>query len=213
MAGRHGKPDRCRSAAAAAAAAGRPTAPHPVLPQPFLARVCGGMGVGELLHGPTFSLFDSTTAIEIGDPKMDIGLQRSEEVGSAEELIAGGAAPVDLAPARALAVMDRLLCLDATWHAGSMLTQTVFTSLYMLQPERCGGAVGGARHASVCLKGAGRSACLCCCWFLQAPVPSPAMPCRRPPPPGWPPTRRCTPTAWRCAPPARCLSTWRTPAR
>ena len=26
--------------------------------------------------------------------------------------------------------------LQATWHCGSMLPQTVFTSLYMLQPER-----------------------------------------------------------------------------
>lgn len=36
---------------------------------------------------------------------------------------------------------------QATWHCGSMLPQTVFTSLYMLQPERwvigLGGGVGG----------------------------------------------------------------------
>lgn len=111
--------------------------------QPFLAAVCAGMSVGELLHGETFSLFDSTTAIEIGDAKMDAGFNRNEEVGTVEELIAGGAAPVSLPPRLLLAVMDRLLVLEATWHAGSMLPQTVFTSLYMLQPDRsvvvCGG--------------------------------------------------------------------------
>lgn len=44
--------------------------------QPYLERVCAGMAVGELLHGPSFSLFESTTAIEIGDPKMDMGMHR-----------------------------------------------------------------------------------------------------------------------------------------
>jgi hypothetical protein len=105
--------------------------------QPLLRRVCAGMAVGELLHGPSFSLFDSTTAIEIGDPKMDIGLHRSEETGTAEELIAAGGAPVALPPRVLLALMDRLLRLEATWHAGSMLPMTVFTSLHMLQPDRC----------------------------------------------------------------------------
>ncbi len=104
--------------------------------QPFLAAVCAGMGVGELLHGETFSLFDSTTAIEIGDAKMDVACNRNEDIGTAEELIAGGAAPVSLPPRLLLAVMDRLLVLEATWHAGSMLPQTIFTSLYMLQPDR-----------------------------------------------------------------------------
>lgn len=105
--------------------------------QPFLAAVCGGMGVGELLHGPSFSLFESTTAIEIGDPKMDIGLQRGEESGSPEELIAAGAAPVTPPPPQLLAILDRLLVAEAAWHKGAMLPQTVFSSLYMLRPDRC----------------------------------------------------------------------------
>lgn len=103
---------------------------------PFLAAVCAGMGVSELLHSPSFSLFESTTAIEIGDPKMDIGLHRSQETGSVEELICGGGAPLALPPPLLLALLDRLLCLEATWHTGSMLPQTVFASLYMLQPDR-----------------------------------------------------------------------------
>lgn len=36
----------------------------------------------------------------------------SEEVGSAEELIAAGGAPVELPPPVLLAVLDRLLCLE-----------------------------------------------------------------------------------------------------
>ena len=106
---------------------------------PFLGRVCEAMAVGELLHGDSFSLFDCTTAIEIGDVKMDIGMHRDAEDGggSAEEMVEGGAAPVALAPPLLLALMDSLLCLEATWHNGSMLPQTVFASLYMLLPERC----------------------------------------------------------------------------
>ena len=49
--------------------------------QPYLGHLCAGMGVGELLHGPSFSLFDSTTAIEIGDPKMDMGMHRRRVLG------------------------------------------------------------------------------------------------------------------------------------
>ena len=119
--------------------------------QPFLRRVCADLRVGELLHGPSFSLFDSTVAIEIGDVKMDIGLHREdEEAGSAEELIAEGAAPVQLSPPLLLAVLDKLLCLEAAWHTGSMLPQTVFTSLYMLHPDRCVGGAGGMHAQQKC---------------------------------------------------------------
>lgn len=42
-----------------------------------------------------------------------------------------------LSSADALAVADRLFATEATWHQGLPLAQTVFTCLYMLQPERC----------------------------------------------------------------------------
>jgi hypothetical protein len=125
--------------------------------QPFLARVCDGMRVGELLHTEEFSLFDSMTAIEIGDIKMDIGMRRDEEVGTAEDLIAQGNAPLDLLPRQLLAVMDRLLVLEATWHTGSMLPQTVFTSLYMLQIDRCPLWGGGGGRGSGCRLDCGES--------------------------------------------------------
>lgn len=104
--------------------------------QPFLAAVCAGMGVGELLHDATFSMHDSCYALEIGDVKMDMGFSRNKDLGTVEELIASGGAPTSLPPRQLLAVMDRLLTLEATWHSGSLLPQTVFTSLYMLRPDR-----------------------------------------------------------------------------
>jgi hypothetical protein len=46
---------------------------------------------------------------------------------------------VELPPAQLLALLDRLLAMEATWHAGAMLPLSVFTSLYMLDVDRCGG--------------------------------------------------------------------------
>lgn len=122
----------------------------------FLERVCAGMGVGELLHGETFSLYDSMTAIEIGDVKMDTGLARDSAVGSPEELIAAGGAPTDLRGEQLLALFDQLLAWEATWHQHSMLPQTVFTSLYMLDVDRwvhwawMGGGLVGANAWGAC---------------------------------------------------------------
>lgn len=107
--------------------------------QPFLERVCDQMSVGELLHDESFSLFESMTAIEIGDPKMDLGLRKHQDVDTPEELIEAGQAPIDLSAQQLLGLMDRLMVLEAAWHHGALLPQTVFTSLYMLQIDRLGG--------------------------------------------------------------------------
>ncbi|GAB4823291.1 hypothetical protein N2152v2_010337 [Parachlorella kessleri] len=107
--------------------------------QPYLERVCESMSVGELLHDESFSLFDSMSAIEIGDPKMDLGARRHQDVGTPEELIAAGHAPIDLSAPQLLNLMDQLMVQEAAWHDGGMLPQTVFTSLYMLQTDRLAG--------------------------------------------------------------------------
>jgi N-alpha-acetyltransferase 35, NatC auxiliary subunit len=103
--------------------------------QPFLQSVCDGMQVDELLCQDNFNLHDAMIAIEIGDPKMDVGLRRGD-TRSLEELIAAGLAPVDISLELQLAVIDRLMCMESTWHNGVVLSQTVFTSLYLLDTER-----------------------------------------------------------------------------
>lgn len=55
------------------------------------------------------------------------------------------AAPQWPSSAAALAVMDRLAALEATWHADHSLAQTVFTCLYLLHPQRCAPMHAGAR--------------------------------------------------------------------
>lgn len=161
--------------------------------QPFLARVCDGMALGELLHGENFSLYDSMTAIEIGDVKMDIGLRRDAGVPTAEELVASGAAPLDLPPTALLALMDRLLAMEATWHSGAMLPQTVYSSLYMLQPaER---SAGGRRQRPT--SGPARSGPLGVQHRRALTTRCPSHHAA-----GWRATPRCAPFAWASAPAA-----------
>ena len=61
-------------------------------------RVCAAGGsTNGLLHAPSFSFFNCIVDTGISDTTMDIGLHRAgEELGSAGELIAGGAAQVQL---------------------------------------------------------------------------------------------------------------------
>lgn len=106
---------------------------------PFLERVCDGMYPGEMLHGEHFSLHNAMLAIEIGDEKMDLGCRGRGEADprSVEQLIEDGHAPVVFEnPATLIALLDRLLEMEAMWHNGSMLPQTVYTSLYMLTLQR-----------------------------------------------------------------------------
>ncbi|KAH7619000.1 putative N-alpha-acetyltransferase 35, NatC auxiliary subunit [Nannochloris sp. 'desiccata'] len=103
--------------------------------QPFLQTVCDGMQVGELLCRDNFNLHDAMIAVEIGDSKMDVGLRRGD-TRSLGELIAAGLAPVDISLESQLAVIDKLMCMEATWHNGVVLSQTVFTSLYLLDTAR-----------------------------------------------------------------------------
>ena len=88
-----------------------------------------------VIHGEAFSLFEAMSAVEIGNPKMDTGMMVLPK--TLEQLLADGAAPTQLSAAQRLAIMDKLLEQEATWHGGGSLAQTVFTCLYMLKPDRC----------------------------------------------------------------------------
>lgn len=109
----------------------------------FIDQTCAELGPEELVHGENFSLYEAMLAIEIGDSRMDIGMKRGE-TPPAEVLLAQGRAPVDLEPAQMEALAMQLLQAETTWHQGALLPATVFSSLYMLDLDRCvGGLVGG----------------------------------------------------------------------
>ncbi|KAF5838431.1 Mak10 subunit, NatC N-terminal acetyltransferase-domain-containing protein [Dunaliella salina] len=101
----------------------------------LLERVRQDLPLGEMVHTDTFSLFEAMSAVELGNVKMDAAMSGSCK--SVEELIQEGAAPVEgLTPAQTLLIMERLLVMEASWHNGAALAQTVFASLYMLRPDR-----------------------------------------------------------------------------
>ncbi|GJM87261.1 hypothetical protein PR202_ga03198 [Eleusine coracana subsp. coracana] len=106
------------------------TAPPPAIPtcsdqgvwadaSPLLAAACRDLQDGELVHGENFSLFAAMSALEIMDPKMDSGSERSG-YNSIEEAIEDGAAPIPLSldrtldVQRSIDVMDHLFsCLES----------------------------------------------------------------------------------------------------
>ncbi|KAL5211511.1 hypothetical protein ABZP36_022358 [Zizania latifolia] len=108
---------------------------------PLLATACRDLQDGELVHGENFSLFSAMSALEIMDPKMDSGTERSRYY-SIEEAIEDGIAPIPLSLdrtldiQRTLDVMDHLFSCEATWHKGHILAQTVFTCIYLMRMER-----------------------------------------------------------------------------
>ena len=82
-----------------------------------LARAQQQLSLGELLHGERFSLYESMTALEVMDPRLDAGMRRpgeeARDAGSVEEAVAAGRAPLDLSPERLTAVMDEVLAAGA----------------------------------------------------------------------------------------------------
>lgn len=101
----------------------------------LVEKTCQRMEIGELLASPAFDLAQSVSALEIGDPKMDVGYHRSE-AKSVAEYVAAGEAPVQLSKSDLLSIFDRLLQLEVCWQERFMLPQTVYTSLYMMDMER-----------------------------------------------------------------------------
>ena len=105
--------------------------------QPTLRDVTQELQLGEMLQSEHFNLFEAMSAVEIGDPKMDAGLDTAT-AATADELVEQGLAPLHLSGPELVATMDHLLALQAGWHVGNSMAQTVFVCLYMLRPDRCG---------------------------------------------------------------------------
>jgi len=97
----------------------------------LLERARSQLDVGELLAAPSFDLQTAMSAREIGDPKMDRCSAPGVDTRSCAERIAAGEGRLDLTDAEVLAVMDRLVQMEAAWHDRYLLCQTVYTSLYV----------------------------------------------------------------------------------
>lgn len=90
----------------------------------LLETAASEMVVGEMIHGPGFSLHDAMSAIELMEPKMDVGC--GEFKNSMDVTL-----PESLSHAQVVAIMDELLACLATWLNAHTLPQTVFSCVYV----------------------------------------------------------------------------------
>uniref|UniRef100_A0A3Q2YVU3 N-alpha-acetyltransferase 35, NatC auxiliary subunit n=2 Tax=Hippocampus comes TaxID=109280 RepID=A0A3Q2YVU3_HIPCM len=100
---------------------------------------CKELSLGELLHDMLFGLFEAMSAIEMMDPKMDAGMignQVNRKVLNFEQAIKEHAIKVkDLSLPELIGIMDTCFCCLITWLEGHSLAQTVFTCLYVHNPD------------------------------------------------------------------------------
>ncbi|KAK7977699.1 hypothetical protein PG996_003751 [Apiospora saccharicola] len=81
---------------------------------------------GQIVKDGHFTLFESVSALEIMDPKMDSGcLEEGESLDEEYDTAR------DLLPEEVLGIIDQLLCLEMAWHLGYPLSQTILTSVYV----------------------------------------------------------------------------------
>ena len=101
---------------------------------PLLEAAAGALGPEELVAVEGFTLLEAMGAVEVGHARMDSGLGRRWE--SPADLIAAGRAPLaGVGPGAAAGCADAALQLLAEWlEGGHMLSQTVFTNLYLHYP-------------------------------------------------------------------------------
>ncbi|KAK6492974.1 N-alpha-acetyltransferase 35 [Huso huso] len=100
---------------------------------------CRELKLGELLHDKLFGLFEAMSAIEMMDPKMDAGMignQVNRKVLNFEQAVKSGAIKIkDLTLPDLIGIMDTCFCCLITWLEGHSLAQTVFTCLYVHNPD------------------------------------------------------------------------------
>ncbi|KAF2746725.1 Mak10-domain-containing protein [Sporormia fimetaria CBS 119925] len=89
-------------------------------------KACSALKTGQLVKDEYFTLFESISAIEIMDPKMDSGmLQPGETLEDDYDVMR------PLLPEELIGIIDQLLCFEMAWHQGYPLSQTLFTSIYI----------------------------------------------------------------------------------
>ncbi|KAI0344977.1 Mak10-domain-containing protein [Trametopsis cervina] len=92
------------------------------------------MAPDEVLLTDGFTLMDSMSAFEIGEPRMDSGMTTEQDSSTQFDPSAL------LLPEELCWIMDRMFACEIQWHSGNTLSQTVFTLLYIhelqdLNPE------------------------------------------------------------------------------
>lgn len=89
----------------------------------LLASAASELRVGEMIHPQHFSLYSAMSAIELMQPKMDVGFGVVRDVKDVE-------IPDTLSDNDVIRIMDELLACQATWMEAHTLPQTVFSCVY-----------------------------------------------------------------------------------
>lgn len=89
----------------------------------------GSLKTGEMLNVAHFALEQAMTAIEIGDVRMDMPVDKSHYL---PELLKSGVLKTHLTWAETAQLLDCLTSKLVQWWEGKNLQQTVYTSLHMI---------------------------------------------------------------------------------
>jgi len=92
-------------------------------------RATEDFAIGQLLKKSSFTLYETMSAIEIMDPKMDSGMKQKKPKYTFENL-----KHCELSIEQVIKIMDRLQGLEVQWLKGYMIYQTVLTCLFVNDP-------------------------------------------------------------------------------
>ena len=90
------------------------------------------------MHDEMFGLFEAMSAIEMMDPKMDAGMmcnRINRKVLNLKDSIAAGLKVKDMSKEEMIGIMDDTMCCLMSWLDGHTLAQTLFTNLYLHDPD------------------------------------------------------------------------------
>ncbi|TPX38053.1 hypothetical protein SmJEL517_g00062 [Synchytrium microbalum] len=99
----------------------------------LLEAACNDMVSGQLIRADLLSLFEAMTAIQIMDPKMDMGLDipSAEERGKLDE---DSMQRKELSLQDVLSIIDELYAQEMSWLSGTALPLSLFTCVYLHKP-------------------------------------------------------------------------------
>ncbi|XP_055838037.1 N-alpha-acetyltransferase 35, NatC auxiliary subunit homolog [Episyrphus balteatus] len=100
---------------------------------------CSELALGELAQDDVFGLFEAMSAIEMMDPKMDVGMGYNKNDApphTFETAVAAGILKLeDLENAELIGIFDALFSCIVSWLEGNSMDQVLFTCLYLHSPH------------------------------------------------------------------------------
>lgn len=100
---------------------------------------CSELQLGELIHDEIFGLFEAMSAIEMMDPKMDVGMGFNKNEPTPHTFQSAVEAGIlklnDLENSELIGIFDALYACLVSWLEGHSLDQILFTCLYLHMPN------------------------------------------------------------------------------